>query len=72
MKWRHSCAQIVAAIARGATDAHAIAERCGLPVKSVQNRLGELRNYGIVREVDEIMPSEKNEGRSRIVWGIAA
>lgn len=79
MSKRHQCARIVAAIASGHRQAEQIAVATGVALKSVQNRLGELRNAGVLQVTGKIAPADSVDGqfpnphgRSWIEWGIAA
>jgi len=69
-------ARIVAEISKGNVQAEQIARATGDGIKNVQNRLGELREAGII-EATSKMPSGDGQfpnphGRSRIEWRIAA
>jgi len=64
-------ARIVAEIAKGNMQAEQIAHATGESLKNVQNRLGELREAGVLQVRSLAMPFDRT-GRSRIEWGIAA
>lgn len=74
-KKRHipSCryARIVAEIAKGNVQAEQIAQATGESLKNVQNRLGELRESGVLQVKSLAMPLDRT-GRSLIEWRIAA
>lgn len=64
-------ARIVAEISKGNVQAEQIANALGDGLKNVQNRLGELREAGIL-EVRSLARNCDVVGRSRIEWRIAA